>query len=275
MNEVVAKETLAPEVKLMKIRAPSIAKRAKSGQFVILRVSELGERIPMTLVGWDKEKGTITLVFKEVGASTKQLGMLEVGDKLHDLVGPLGNPAKIKTYGKVCIIGRGAAIAAAWERARKLKDAGNHLTVIMSARKADLLILEDQIRKVSDRLYIATYDGSRGVKGYADDVLRNLLRSGERFDLVYAVGAATLMKNVAEATKPFKVKTIVSLNSLMVDGTGMCGCCRVTVGGETKFTCVDGPEFDAHLIDFKEFRARIHTYDEEQKVALEHVLESG
>jgi ferredoxin--NADP+ reductase len=267
-NEIVFKEELAPEVKLIKVRAPLIAKKAKSGQFVILRVSENSERIPLTLIDWDPDDKTITLVFKEVGASTKELGNLKVGSVIRDLVGPLGKPSEIAYYGKVCVVGRGVAIAAAYERARRLKEMGNSVTTIISARTAKQLIFKDQLRKVSDKLYILTDDGSEGVKGYANEFLKSLLESGERFDLVYVVGAATLMKTVSEITKPYKIRTVVSLNALMVDGTGMCGCCRVTVGGRPMFTCVDGPDFDAHLVDFEEFRARIHMYEEEEKVAL-------
>jgi ferredoxin--NADP+ reductase len=267
-NEIVHKEKLAPEINLMRISAPLIAKKAKSGQFVILRASEDSERIPLTIIDYDPKEGTITLVFKEAGVSTKKLGELAVGERVHDLVGPLGNPSEIKFYGKVCVIGRGAAIAAAYERAAKLKEAGNNITAIISARNASLLIFKENMKKISDKFYIVTDDGSEGFKGYANDILKKLLDSGERFDLVYAVGAATLMRNVSEVTKPYNIKTIVSLNSLMVDGTGMCGCCRVTVGGKSMFTCVDGPEFDAHLVDFEEFKARIHTYDYEEKVAL-------
>jgi ferredoxin--NADP+ reductase len=274
-NEIIFKEELAPEVKLIKVRAPLIARKAKSGQFVILRVNEDGERIPLTLIDWDPKDGTITLVFKEVGASTRELGKLEVGDHIHDLVGPLGKPSEISFHSKVCVIGRGVAIAAAYERAKKMKEAGNNVTAIISARTAKQLIFKDAFRKVSDRLYITTDDGSEGVKGYANDLLRSLLESGERFDLVYAVGAATLMRSISETTKPYKIKTIVSLNSLMVDGTGMCGCCRVTVGGKPMFACVDGPDFDAHLVDFDEFRARIHMYDKEEKVALKIAGECG
>jgi len=270
-NEIVLKETLAPDVKLVKVKAPLIAKKAKSGQFIILRSDEDGERIPLTLIDWDPREGTITLVFKETGASTKKLGTLEVGDGVHDLVGPLGNSSEIKFCGKVCVIGRGAAIAAAYERAKKLREIGNDVTAIISARTANLLIYKEDMKKISDRFCIVTDDGSEGVKGYANDILQNLLASGEKFDLVYTVGAATLMRTVSEVTKPHGIKTIVSLNSLMVDGTGMCGCCRVTVGGKPMFTCVDGPEFDAHLVDFEEFRARIHTYDREEKIALQHI----
>jgi len=274
-NEIIFKEELAPEVKLIKVRAPLIARKAKSGQFVILRVNEDGERIPLTLIDWDPKEGTITLVFKEVGASTKELGKLEVGDAIHDLVGPLGKPSEVVFHSKVCVIGRGVAIAAAYERAKKMKEAGNNVTAIISARTAKQLIFKDQLKGVSDKLYVVTDDGSEGIKGYANDFLRSLLESGERRDTADPVTAATLMRSISETTKPYKIKTIVSLNSLMVDGTGMCGCCRVTVGGKPMFACVDGPDFDAHLVDFEEFRARIHMYDEEERIALKIVGECG
>ncbi|MEM1574829.1 MAG: sulfide/dihydroorotate dehydrogenase-like FAD/NAD-binding protein [Nitrososphaerota archaeon] len=263
-NEIVFKKEIAPSIKIIKVKAPLIAEKSKSGQFVILRVNEDSERIPLTLIDWNSQEGTITLVFKEVGASTKELGELEVGDRIHDIVGPLGKPSKISFYGKVCIIGRGVAIAAAYERARKLKEVGNSITSIISARTSKLLIYKEEFERISDRLFIVTDDGSEGIKGYADDILKKLLELNEKFDLVYAVGAITLMRNISSVTKPYKIKTIVSLNPLMIDGTGMCGCCRVTIGGKPKFACVDGPEFDAHLVDFEELRARVHMYDDER-----------
>ncbi|MEM2195114.1 MAG: sulfide/dihydroorotate dehydrogenase-like FAD/NAD-binding protein [Candidatus Methanomethylicia archaeon] len=268
VNEIVFKEELAPGVKLIKVRAPLIARKARSGQFVILRVNEDDERIPLDLIDWNPKDGVITLVFKEVGASTKDLGSLEVGDFIHDLVGPLGKPSKIISNGRVCIIGGGVAIAAAYERARRMKEAGSNVVAIISARTAKDLIYRDEFKKISDRLIIATDDGSEGVKGYANDVLRNILELGEKFDLVYAVGPVILMREIAETTKPYKIKTVVSLNPLMVDGTGMCGCCRVTVGGKSMFACVDGPDFDAHLVDFEELIARTQMYREEEEVAL-------
>lgn len=267
-NEIIFKKEIAPSIKIIKVKAPLIAEKSKSGQFVILRVNEDGERIPLTLIDWNSQEGTITLVFKEVGTSTKELGELEVGDRVHDIVGPLGKPSKISFYGKVCIIGRGVAIAAAYERARKLKEVGNSITSIISARASKLLIYKEEFERISDRLYILTDDGSEGIKGYANDILKKLLESNEKFDLVYAVGAITLMRNISSATKPYKIKTIVNLNPLMIDGTGMCGCCRVTIGGKPKFACIDGPEFDAHLVDFEELRARVHMYDEDERNAL-------
>jgi ferredoxin--NADP+ reductase len=267
-NEIVYKEELAPGIKLMKVRAPLIARKARSGQFVILRVSEDGERIPLTLIDWDPKDGTITLVFREVGVTTKELGKLNVGDVIHDLVGPLGKPGEIALYGRVCVIGGGIAIAAAYERAKKLKEAGNNVVAIIGARTAEQLIFRDELKGLVDKLYVTTDDGSEGIKGYPSDVLKGLLKSGEKFNLVYAVGPEALMKAVSEVTKPYKIKTIVSLNSLMVDGTGMCGCCRVMVGGKTMFTCVDGPEFDGHLVDFEELMARLRMYEEEEKLAI-------
>ncbi|MEM2305626.1 MAG: sulfide/dihydroorotate dehydrogenase-like FAD/NAD-binding protein [Candidatus Methanomethylicia archaeon] len=268
VNEIVFKEELAPGVKLIKVRAPLIARKARSGQFVILRVNEDDERIPLDLIDWNPKDGVITLVFKEVGASTKDLGSLEVGDFIHDLVGPLGKPSKIISNGRVCIIGGGVAIAAAYERARRMKEAGSNVVAIISARTAKDLIYKDEFKKISDRLIIATDDGSEGVRGYPNNVLRNMLELGEKFDLVYAVGPVILMREIAETTKPYKIKTVVSLNPLMVDGTGMCGCCRVTVGGKSMFACVDGPDFDAHLVDFEELIARTQMYREEEEVAL-------
>ncbi|MEM2404263.1 MAG: sulfide/dihydroorotate dehydrogenase-like FAD/NAD-binding protein [Candidatus Methanomethylicia archaeon] len=268
VNEIVFKEELAPGVKLIKVRAPLIARKARSGQFVILRVNEDDERIPLDLIDWNPKDGVITLVFKEVGASTKDLGSLEVGDFIHDLVGPLGKPSKIIFNGRVCIIGGGVAIAAAYERARRMKEAGSNVVAIISARTAKDLIYRDEFKKISDRLIIATDDGSEGVRGYPNNVLRNMLELGEKFDLVYAVGPVILMREIAETTKPYKIKTVVSLNPLMVDGTGMCGCCRVTVGGKSMFACVDGPDFDAHLVDFEELIARTQMYREEEEVAL-------
>jgi ferredoxin--NADP+ reductase len=264
MNEIVFKEELAPEIKRVKIMNPLIAKKSKSGQFVILRVERDGERIPLTLIDWDPKDGTITLVFKEVGASTRKLGRLEVGDIIYDLVGPLGNPGEIAYYGRVCIVGGGVAIASAYERARRLKDAGNSIVAVIGAKTAKSLIYREEFRRLSDELYITTEDGSEGVEGYVSDVFTELLNSGRRFNLVYAVGPVGMMKAVSEATKPYDIRTIVSLNSLMVDGTGMCGCCRVTVGGRTMFTCVDGPEFNAHLVDFEELEAKLGMYSEEE-----------
>lgn len=258
--EVTHKEKLAPDTKLLDIRAPAVARHIKSGQFVILRVDEKGERIPVTPIGWDSKEGTISVVIKEIGVTTRKLGALQVGEEVRDLVGPLGHPGEVKPYGKVCVIGGGVGIPVAYERAKVLKEAGNEVTAIIGARSADLLVYEEQVRNVADHFQLVTDDGSKGKKAFVTDALRGLLESGEKYDLVYAAGPGIMLKAVSETTKPYNVRTIVSLNSLMVDGTGMCGGCRVTVGGETKFTCVHGPEFDAHLVDFKEWLSRLNTY---------------
>jgi len=255
---------LAPDIKRHVVSAPLIAKKAQAGQFVILRVDERGERFPLTLVDWDQEEGTIALIFQEVGVSTKKLGKLKVGDYIEDIVGPLGNPSEIEKYGEVVVIGGGVGTALIYPWIKALKESGNRITTILGARHESLLLLEEDLRVLSDELHISTDDGSRGVKGFTSDVLRSLLEQGRTFDLVMAAGPVPMMRAVAEVTRPFKLKTVVSLNPIMVDGTGMCGGCRITVGGETKFACVDGPEFDAHQVDFRVLMNRLRTYQEEE-----------
>jgi ferredoxin--NADP+ reductase len=262
-HNIIATRVLAPDIKLLKIKAPLIAKNTSPGQFAILRVDEAGERIPLTLIDWNGDEGSITLVFKEVGLTTRKLGALSVGDEVHDLIGPLGTPVGTKYYGRVCVISGGVAIASAYPTAKELKDKGNHVTAIIGAQTAESLIFEQETKRVSDQLYVTTDDGSKGQKGFASDILQGLLQSGKRFDLVFAVGPVQMMNAVSEITKPYKMRTIASLNSLMVDGTGMCGCCRVTVGDKTMFTCVDGPEFDANLVDFNELISRLDMYRDE------------
>ncbi len=268
MNEIVVKKELAPNIKLIEVNSPEIAEKAQPGQFVILRVDEKGERFPLTLVDWDKQKGTITLIFLEVGVSTKKLGALQVGDKILDIVGPLGVPSEIKQYGQVCVIGGGVGTASAYPIIRALKRMGNKVVSIIGARTAQLLILEDKIGEVSDELYISTDDGTKGQKGFVTDVLSKLVQDGYKFDLIYAIGPAVMMRAVARVTKQYGIKTIVSLNPIMVDGMGMCGACRVTVGGKTKFACVDGPEFDAHEVDFDELIKRQRMFLAEEKLSL-------
>jgi ferredoxin--NADP+ reductase len=268
LNEIVVKKELAPNIKLIEVNSPEIAEKAQPGQFVILRVDEKGERFPLTLVDWDKQKGTITLIFLEVGVSTKKLGTLQVGDKILDIVGPLGVPSEIKQYGQVCVIGGGVGTASAYPIIRALKRMGNKVVSIIGARTAQLLILEDKIGEVSDELYISTDDGTKGQKGFVTDVLSKLVQNGYRFDLIYAIGPAVMMRAVARVTKQYGIKTIVSLNPIMVDGMGMCGACRVTVGGKTKFACVDGPEFDAHEVDFDELIKRQRMFLAEEKLSL-------
>jgi ferredoxin--NADP+ reductase len=269
LNKIVAKKDLAPNIKLIEVRSPEIAEKAKPGQFVILRVDEKGERFPLTLVDWDRQKGTITLIFLEVGVSTKKLGTLQVQDEILDIVGPLGIPSEIRHYGKVCIIGGGVGTASAYPIIRALKTAGNRVVSIVGARTAQLLILEDEIRKFSDEFYVSTDDGTKGHKGFVTDVLNELIQKGYDFDVVYAIGPAVMMRAVAEVTRPHRIKTIVSLNPIMVDGMGMCGACRVTVGGKTRFACVDGPEFDAHQVDFGELIKRQRMFLAEEKLALQ------
>ena len=264
---ILEKDELAPGIKRIVVYAPLIAQKAKVGQFVIIRVDEYGERFPLTLVDWSPEEGTITLIFQEVGVSTKKLGALKVGDRILDMVGPLGNPSRIRRYGEVAVIGGGVGTALMYPQVLALKEAGNKVTSIIGARTSSLLLLVNEISKVSDELYISTDDGSMGVRGFTSDVLKALLEEGRRFDYVFAVGPVLMMKAVADVTRPYKIRTFVSLNPIMIDGTGMCGGCRVRVGGETRFACVDGPEFDAHQVDFTELLRRLRTYRKEEEEA--------
>jgi len=264
---ILEKQRLAPMVYLLKFEAPEIAEKVQPGQFVILRVHEKGERIPLTVCDFDREKGSIDLVFQEVGKTTKLLGRLNVNDFILDVIGPLGNPSEVEKFGRVVCVGGGVGTAAVYPVARALYQKGNELLNIMGARSAELLILEDEMRKVSNSLYITTDDGTKGHHGLVTDVLEQIMEK-EKIDRVVAVGPAVMMKFVSRTTQPFNVKTVVSLNSIMVDGTGMCGCCRVSVGGETKFTCIDGPEFDGHLVDFDELISRLNMFVEEEKAAL-------
>jgi len=273
--KILGKEELAPNIKRLVVSAPIIARKAQTGQFVILRVNEQGERFPLTLVDWNQQKGTVTLIFQEVGVSTKKLGKLQVGDYIEDIVGPLGNPTEIKKYGEVAVIGGGVGTALIYPWVRALKESGNRIITILGARTASLLLLEKELSELSDEIHISTDDGTKGFKGFTADVLRNLLTQGKRFDLVMAAGPVPMMRAVAEVTRPYGTKTIASLNPIMVDGTGMCGGCRVTVGGETKFACVDGPEFDAHQVDFRELTNRLNIYREEEINAIQCLTNNG
>ncbi|MCD6325646.1 sulfide/dihydroorotate dehydrogenase-like FAD/NAD-binding protein [Candidatus Bathyarchaeota archaeon] len=266
--KVISIEELAPNIKRIVVHAPLIASKAQAGQFVILRVDEYGERFPLTLVDWKPAEGLITLIFQEVGVSTKKLGSLKAGDYIMDVIGPLGNPTEIKNYGTVAVIGGGVGTALIYPWIRALKSCGNRVITILGARTESLLLLEDDLRAVSDEIHISTDDGSKGIKGFTSDVLKNLISEGKRFDLVMAAGPVPMMRAVAEVTRPYKIKTIVSLNPIMVDGTGMCGACRVKVGGEIKFACVDGPEFDAHKVDFRQLMNRLRFYREEEMKAV-------
>ena len=246
------------------VSAPDIARKAKPGQFIVLMVSEKGERVPLTVVEKDSKSGTITLIFQEAGFTTKLLGKLAAGDSLYALVGPLGHATEIKNYGRVILVGGGVGIAEIYPVAKALKEKGNHITTVLGARTKELLILENELKKTSDEFYVATDDGSYGRKGFTTDILEELLSKG-KYDLVYSVGPIPMMNRSGAVTKKFNTKTIVSLNAIMVDATGMCGCCRVTVGGKTFFSCVDGPEFDAHLVDWDELTKRNRIYDNKER----------
>jgi ferredoxin--NADP+ reductase len=255
-----------PGIKIteMELLSPDIAAKAKPGEFIVLMLSKVGERVPLTIVNADKAKGTLTIIFQEAGLTTKLLGQMKEGDSLYALVGPLGHATQIKKYGKVILVGGGVGIAEILPVAKALKDAGNHVVTILGARNKDALILEQELKNASSEIFVTTDDGSYGIKGFTTDVLRQLL-SKDKFDIVYAVGPIPMMKRCAAVTQEFNAKTLVSLNALMVDGTGMCGCCRVTVEGKLKFSCVDGPEFDAHLVDWVELEKRNKIYCDKEK----------
>jgi ferredoxin--NADP+ reductase len=274
--KILQKQQLNPQVKLLKIHAPNIAQKAQPGQFVILKAHQNSERIPLTLACWDKHDGTITLIFQEVGYSTIELGKLEVGNRIENLAGPLGKPSDIQRYGKVAVVCGGVGTAVAYPIAKALKDAKNCVVTIMGARNQDLFILTPEMISVSNEFYFTTDDGTKGTKGFVTDVLKTLLGEGYKFDVVFAVGPPIMMSAVAEVTRPFGIKTIVSLNPIMVDGMGMCGACRVSVGETIQFACVDGPEFDAHKVNFKELVQRLKSYSTEEKVTTQcNVLEGG
>lgn len=260
MFKILKKKELSAGVQLFELEAPRIAKKARPGQFVILRIDEEGERIPLTIADFDREVETITIIFQEVGASTKQLGAMQEGDAIVDLVGPLGNKTHIERMGNVVCIGGGIGVAPIYPIARAMKEAGNHVISIMGARSKDILILEDEMRAVSDEVYITTDDGTKGVKGFVTDQLKTLIDSGMEIGVVIAIGPVVMMRSVAETTRPYGIHTVVSLNPIMVDGTGMCGGCRVKIGEESKFACVDGPEFDAHQVDFAGLMSRQRMY---------------
>jgi NAD(P)H-flavin reductase len=240
---------------------------------VILRINETGERIPLTIADFDRNKGTITTIFQEIGKTTRQLATAVAGDELLDFVGPLGNPSMVEPLGTVVCVGGGVGVAPIYPIARAHKKIGNKVYSIIGSRSADLLLWEEQMQDVSDKLYITTDDGTKGHHGFVTDILKKILESSQKISLVVAIGPPIMMKTVANVTLPFKVKTFVSLNSIMVDGTGMCGACRVNVGGKTQFACVDGPEFDAHEVDFNLLMNRLLMYRDEEKEALDNYLE--
>lgn len=267
MYEVLEKRTLSDNVKMIKVKAPLIARKALAGQFIILRIDEEGERIPLTIADYDRKKETITVIFMEVGKTTKQLGTMEVGDKLLNFAGPLGAASEIEKYGTCIMIGGGVGIAPLYPIVRELKKAGNYVISILGARNEKLLMLEKEIEEFSDEFHICTDDGSKGKKGFVSNVLQKLIDSDKKIDIVWAIGPVIMMKVVADLTKKYNIKTMVSLNPIMVDGTGMCGGCRVTVGGEIKFACVDGPEFDGHKVDFDNLMLRNRRFLKEEEHA--------
>ena len=260
MYKIVRKESLNPTVTLMEVEAPLVARKAEPGQFIIFRATEDGERIPLTIAGYDREKGTVTIIFQIVGAGTEILNSLNVGDSIHDFVGPLGNATETEGLKKVAVVGGGVGCAIAYPVAKKLHDIGCEVTSIVGFRNKDLIILEDEFRAASNKYILMTDDGSAGEKGVVTAPLEELIKSGEEFDEVIAIGPLIMMKFVVFTTKKYNVKTVVSMNPIMVDGTGMCGCCRLTVGGKTKFACVDGPDFDGFEVDFDEAMARGSIY---------------
>ncbi|MEN6460132.1 MAG: sulfide/dihydroorotate dehydrogenase-like FAD/NAD-binding protein [Syntrophomonas sp.] len=268
MFEIIEKEVLAPAIKLFKVSAPEIAVKAQPGQFIILRMDEKGERIPLTIADFDRDKGLLTLIFQEVGRSTKEIGQLNQGDSILDLVGPLGKPSEIEKFGRVICVGGGVGVAPIYPITRAMKQAGNEVISIIGARNGDSLILEQEMKEVSNELYVVTDDGSVGMKGFVTTKLLEILGEGKP-DLVVAIGPLVMMQAVSELTRPYQIKTVVSLNSIMVDGTGMCGACRVPVGQKTKFACVDGPEFDGHQVDWAIAAMRARMFTDEEKTAMD------
>lgn len=260
MYRIVEKERLNPSVTRMSVEAPMVARKAQAGQFIILRVHEDGERIPLTIADYDRERQTVTIIFQVVGRTTKLLDQLEIGDSILDFVGPLGKPSEVEGLKKVCVIGGGVGCAIAYPTAKALYNNGTEVTVISGFRNKDLVILQEEFAAVSSKSYLVSDDGSTGKKGLVTNVLEELIEQGEQFDEVIAIGPLPMMKFVCLLTKKYGIKTVVSMNPIMIDGTGMCGCCRLSVGGEMKFACVDGPDFDGHLVDFDETMARNSAY---------------
>ena len=260
MYKIIQKKALNPTVTLMEVDAPLVARKAEPGQFIILRASEDGERIPLTIAGYDREKGTVTIIFQIVGGATETLNALNEGDFIHDFVGPLGKATETEGLKKVAVVGGGVGCAIAYPVAKKLHDIGVEVHSIVGFRNEDLIILEDEFKAVSDKYVLMTDDGSAGEKGLVTNALEKLIESGEEYDEVITIGPLIMMKFVVGVTKKYNVKTVVSMNPILVDGTGMCGGCRLTVGGQTKFACVDGPDFDGFEVDFDEAMARSATY---------------
>jgi ferredoxin--NADP+ reductase len=269
VTPIIEKQDLSENVVRMVLAAPEIARKRRAGQFIILKIDEAGERIPLTIVDSDETAGTLTIIFQVVGKTTAALAAMKAGDALSDVQGPLGNPTEIENFGNVVCVGGGVGVGVVYPLAAALKKAGNHVTSIIGARNKSLLILEEEMQKVSDKLIVATDDGSYGFHGFVSVVLQNMIDAKEKIDRVYAIGPVPMMRVLAEVTRPHGIKTIVSLNPVMVDATGMCGACRVSVGGKTKFTCVDGPEFDGHEVDFALLMNRLRMYQTQEKESME------
>ena len=265
MYKILKKRPLHDTVTLMEIEAPHVARKAQPGQFIIFRIDEQGERIPLTIAGYDRQRGSVTIIFQKVGASTRRLDTLNEGDSLLDFAGPLGEPSHFEGVRKACVIGGGLGVAIAWPQARALYEKGAYVDTLAGFRSRDLVILEEELAAASTALTLMTDDGSRGDKGFVTQALEKKLAAGETYDVVIAIGPLPMMKAVCEVTRPYNIKTIVSMNPVMIDGTGMCGGCRVTVGGQTRFACVDGPDFDGHLVDFDEAIRRSRMYQAEEK----------
>jgi ferredoxin/flavodoxin---NADP+ reductase len=270
MFKIVSARKLNDAVQLMEIEAPFVAKKIKPGQFIILRIDKNGERVPFTMAQANPQKGTVTIIFQQVGKTTRQLAALGKGDEILDFVGPLGMPTQLEGYKKAAVVGGGLGCAIAYPLAKALFDMGTDVDIIAGFRSRDIVILEDEMKAASKRLLICTDDGSYGEKGFGTDVLERRINEGAGYDCVIAVGPVIMMKFVSKLTKKYGIKTIVSMNPIMIDGTGMCGGCRVTVGGETKFACVDGPDFDGHQVDFDGVLKRLTTYKKQERTALDH-----
>jgi len=270
MHKIVRTDTLAPSMFLLEVEAPKVAGKRKPGQFIILRIDEKGERVPFTISDSDSARGTLTLIYQVVGKTTAQMSNLKVGDTILDVVGPLGKPTHIEKLGTVCCIGGGTGIAIAYPIAKAFGEVGNKVISILGSRNKELLFYEDEVKAISDELVICTDDGSYGQKGLVTEMLKQLIDRGEDLKLVVAIGPVPMMKFVSLMTKEYEIPTMVSLNPIMIDGSGMCGCCRVVVDGKTKFACVDGPEFDAHKVDFELLTKRLATYRDEEAEAYEH-----
>ncbi|MBE0479156.1 sulfide/dihydroorotate dehydrogenase-like FAD/NAD-binding protein [Candidatus Aerophobetes bacterium] len=274
--QILEKRVLGPDSHLLVVKASHVARSAKPGQFVVLRIYEKGERIPLTIANSDKEKGTVSIIFQVVGKTTQHLSSFNEGDEIYDFLGPLGTPTEIEKFGCVAALGGGFGTAVLYPLVRALKSKDNYVIVVNGARNEKFLILEDELKRLSDEYYVTTDDGSKGFKGFVTDFLRHLIENEhKKIDRVFAVGPVLMMKSVAGLTKKYTIKTIVSLNPIMVDGTGMCGACRVEIGDETKFACVDGPDFDAHKVNFDLLTKRLQMYKKEEEICLAKIIQKS